>query len=134
MTLDLMAIGFPKNFEPYTREDGWTVVLPGEEEVRGDKIVVASSDVEIRLKSSDDVQKCIRILEGSDRRLKLVFSNPWNWGPAMYKGNIIRFGVAWYDLEFFESRKNAWFGDDHRAFYSQFGATVDDFTVNHRIL
>lgn len=134
MATDLMGIGYPKDFQPYTRDDGWTVVLPGEESSRGNKVVVATSDVEIKLASKEDVQKCIKILEESDRRLKLIASNPWNWAPAMYKDNTVKFGVAWYDMDFFNQRKDAWSGKEHTSYYLQFSSKPEDFKVKHRIL
>jgi hypothetical protein len=132
--IDLLGIGFPKEFIPYETEDGWLVILPGEEDGRrGDKQVYAVSHVEIRLDSTENLTKCIRHLEESDRRLRFMKSNPWDWQRVQIKNNTVRFGVAWYSKEFFEERKDAWFSDQHRRLYLEFGADVDDFTVTHEL-
>jgi hypothetical protein len=131
---DVMGIGLQKEFQPYQKEDGWTVVLPGEEDGRrGDKKVVAVSHVEIRLKSASDLSKCLEHLEESDRRLQMMKSQDWDWQRVETKGNTVRFGVAWYNRSFFENRKDAWQSKQHSNLYTQFGASEQDFTVVHEV-
>ena len=132
---DILGIGDPKEFVPYEIEDGWKVVLPGEEDGRRplDKLLVAVSRVEIRLQTEEDKEKCLREIEESDRRLRLLQSKPWDWQRVATKGNTVRFGVAWYDRSFFERRKGAWSGEQHASLYKHFGASVDDFTVTHQV-
>jgi hypothetical protein len=132
---DLFGIGFPKSFQPYATDDGWMVVLPGEEDGRrGNKRLVAVTKVHIRLSNRRNLQKCIKHLEESDRRLRLLQTNPWDWQRVEVKDNEVRFGVAWYDRSFFEAKKFAWSDENHTGLYSQFGATKDDFTVEHQLL
>ncbi len=76
---DLMGIidfsQFSNDFEPFETEDGWTVVLPGEEDGRrkahGQKLV-AESKIEIKLDNTANILRCISALEESDRRLRVV--------------------------------------------------------------
>lgn len=132
---DIMGIGFPKEFVPYEIEDGWVVVLPGEEDGRrGDKRVVAISHVHIKLFSQEERDECIKHLEESDRRLRLMKSNPWDWQRVMIRDNEIKFGVAWYDRSFFEQKKESWADSSHTQLYSAFGATEDNFSVQHELL
>jgi len=131
---DIMGIGQIKVFRAYDTDDGWTVVTPGAESGRRQaqgKKVHALSKVEIRLQSKKDLAVCIAHLEESDRRFAMINSNPWDWTRAMFKELTVRFGVEWYDKDFFEQRKEAYLSAEHVSMYSQFGATVNDFTVEH---
>ncbi len=131
---DLMGIGQVKVFTPYQTEDGWTVVTPGAESGRRQaqgKKVIALSKVEIRLKSEKDLALCIAHLEASDRRFAMIARNPWDWQKAMYKDLTVRFGVEWYDKDFFSQRKEAYLSPEHASMYSEFGATVNDIRVEH---
>lgn len=131
---DIMGIGQQDVFQPYVTEDGWTVVTPGAESGRRQaqgKKVYAWSQVEVQLHSKKDLDVCIAHLKESDRRFELNSRNPWDWSIASYKGNTVRFGVEWYDKDFFEERKEAYLNPKHTVMYSHFGATVNDFTVVH---
>lgn len=131
---DIMGIGQVKVFRPYETDDGWTVVTPGAESGRRQaqgKKVFALSKVEIQLHSEKELAVCIAHLEESDRRFAMINSNPWDWTKAMYRQLAVRFGVEWYDKDFFERRKEAYLSPEHVSLYSQFGATVNDFIVEH---
>lgn len=49
----------------------------------------------------------------------------------MYKDFTVRFGVEWYDMDFFLKRKHAYQDHDHAKMYAQFGATTADIRVSH---
>ncbi|MFD3453316.1 hypothetical protein ACFWVC_14170 [Streptomyces sp. NPDC058691] len=40
-------------------------------------------------------------------------------------------GVAWYDGEFFNDRKEAWFGTMHQRIYQSLGIPLEDIDVMH---
>ena len=125
-------------FQPYETDDGWLVVLPGEEDGRRQKYgktLVAETQVEISLTSEADLENCIRELEESDRRIRELSGRPpWDWQKVMVKGLQVRFGVAWYDRDFFETRKTAFSDPVHQRMYARFGATLDNFKVEHHLV
>lgn len=139
---DLMGIIdyslYPK-FEPYEIENGWTVVLPGENNGRKKKHgrkLVAESKIEIQLSNISNVLKCIQVLEESDRRLSESAGtdgdgNGYDWQLVAIKGLKVRFGVSWYDIELFNSKKDIWSKSDHSSMFKHFGASVEDFKVEH---
>jgi hypothetical protein len=131
---DILGIGQVKVFKPYQIEDGWTVVTPGAESGRrqaAGKTVVALSRVEIQLRSQKDLETCIKHLEESDRRFAMIRSNPWDWAKVIQKGLVVRFAVEWYDLKFFQSKKDAYTKPDHAKMYEQFGVTLNEVNVKH---
>ena len=95
------------------------------------KTVVALSEVEIRLSSENNRDRCLKHLEESDRRFSQIVSNPWDWQSVRTHGLTVRFAVEWYDLKFFDQRRGAFQDNDHVAMYSNFGVTLDDLTVEH---
>ena len=58
----------------------------------------------------------------------------WDWDRSFRDGMKITFGVARYDREFFDRRKNAFKEADHVAYYGMFGATPDRFKMKHKVL
>ncbi|HPE56187.1 MAG TPA: hypothetical protein PK904_07305 [Bacteroidales bacterium] len=136
---DLMGIidfsQFPNKFEPYETEDGWTVVLPGENDGRKEahgKKLVAESKVEIQLDSTANLLKCIQALEESDRRLReLRTGGPYDWQLVKIKDLTVKFGVSWYDLEFFNAKKDVWSQTEHSSMFQQFGVPIEKVSVQH---
>ncbi|MRG98142.1 hypothetical protein [Polyangium spumosum] len=131
---DLLGIGQPSAFVPYTTEDGWTVILPGEEGGRrqaSGKVLRAFTSVEITLSRKEDLDACIRHLEESDRRFAANRENPWDWAKVMIRDMQVRFGVAWYDRDFFAAKRDAYSDPRHIALYAKFGATLDNFKIEH---
>jgi hypothetical protein len=131
MTNNLMNIPQDKIFKPFEIDDGWTVVLPGEERRRGDKKVIALTKVEIKLHSDADLYTCLKHLEESDRRFSLIKSNPWDWSRVAIKELKVRFSVVWYDKKFFELHRHAYANPKHLTMYTDFGATLHDFSIQH---
>ena len=135
---DIMGIidfsQFPKKFEPYETEDGWTVVLPGESDGRKEahgKKMVAETKVEIELDSVANLLKCIKALEESDRRLRELKTNHYDWQIVSIKDLTVKFGVSWYDLDFYISKKDIWSQSDHATMFQQFGVPMEKISVKH---
>ena len=100
---------------------------------------VAQSEVAIRLDSDEAVEKCLRGLESSDQRLAEVpqmydWVTVWKETEEGRPGATVRFGVAWYDEEFFQAKKDIYLGNDHLAMFSGFGADSADVEVKHYVL
>ena len=131
---DVMGIGQPQAFTPYTTDDGWLVILPGEEGGRrqaSGKVLRAFTSVEISLSRKEDLDSCILHLEESDRRFAANTANPWDWAKTLIRGLQVRFGVAWYDLEFFKTKREAYSDPRHLGLYAKFGATLENFKIEH---
>ncbi len=86
-------------------------------------------------------ERCIQSLRDSDERLR---SRPeeqmlWDWQSTYWEaeignengGGTVLLGVAWYDQQFFDDRRGAWFGTMHRRIYQQLGIPMEDITVTH---
>jgi hypothetical protein len=43
-------------------------------------------------------------------------------------------GVAWYDMEFYRDRREAWLGAMHKRSYARIGVGLDGITVIHWLL
>lgn len=125
-------------FSPYEDDDGWLVILPGEEDGRRErtgKTLVARTLVTIELDNMDDLKRCVVELEESDRRIReLGDGNDWDWQKVKTNERMIKFGVAWYDREFFEQRKEAWSDPTHARMYERFNASPDNFHVEHELV
>jgi hypothetical protein len=136
---DIMGVLHPDTvFQPYQIDDGWTVVMPGEEDGRRKKYgktLFAETKVEVTLKSAEALHTCLSELAESDRRLReLSGGGMYDWQRVMIKGLTVRFGVAWYDRDFFEHRKAAYTSPEHMHVFGKFGASPSDFKVEHRII
>ncbi|HEX7859112.1 MAG TPA: hypothetical protein VF773_02165 [Verrucomicrobiae bacterium] len=95
----------------------------------------AVTKVSIKFDDERSLRKCVRLLRWSDERLRarpdqLVM---WEWNITHREGMSIYFGVAWYDREFFEKRKNAFMEPSHTGYFSMFGAKAEDFKMEHVI-
>lgn len=108
---------------------------------RGDKAVIARSDCRYYCPDAVTVERCIEALRDSDERLR---NRPdelmlWDWESTFFEadpdnqagGGTILLGVAWYDAEFYEDRREAWLGAMHKRAYAGIGVSLDDITVTH---
>jgi hypothetical protein len=96
----------------------------------------ARSSVKIAFENEASLRECVRLLRWSDERLR---ARPdqlmlWEWTSTIRHGMTIKFGVHWYNREFFELRKDAFREPSHAAYYQLFGATADDFAISHEVL
>lgn len=108
--------------------------LGGEFGRRTCKNVVAISTCRLRLRSASQIAEC----EGALLQFADILSRRANhevlyeWSNVRRKGLIVDFDILWYDLEFFEARKDAYKVGPHRLAFLRFGANVDDLTVHHK--
>lgn len=117
-------------------------VLVGEDDDparRGDKHLLAWSDCRYYCPDETTVQRCVEAIRESDERLR---ARPeelmlWDWQSTYYQadpdnkagGGTIILGVAWYDEEFYEDRRDAWFGAMHKRAYAKIGVPLENVEV-----
>jgi hypothetical protein len=96
----------------------------------------AITEIEIEFDNERDLRNCVRMLRWSDERLRARPDQMilWDWRMTYREGMKISFGVAWYEQDFFERRKDAFREPRHAGYYSMFGATAESFKVQHRVL
>jgi hypothetical protein len=105
------------------------------------KVLVAKSDCSYYCPDAATAERCIQALRESDERLR---SRPeeqmlWDWECTYWEadpdnpngGGTVILGVAWFDQEFFDDRRDAWFGAMHTHIYKQLGIPLDNITVTH---
>lgn len=108
---------------------------------RGDKHAVARSECSYYCPDEATARRCISALEESDKRLR---ERPeelmlWDWQATYFEaeqdnpngGGTVILGVAWYDREFFDDRRDAWFGRMHQRIYQDLGIPLENITVEH---
>ncbi|MEU3976409.1 hypothetical protein [Streptomyces bacillaris] len=108
---------------------------------RGDKKAVARSECMYYCPDEMTARRCIDALAESDRRLR---ERPeelmlWDWQATYFEaeqdnpvgGGTVILGVAWYDQEFFDDRRDAWFGRMHQRIYQQLGIPLENIDVSH---
>ncbi|RFU41401.1 hypothetical protein DZF91_12130 [Actinomadura logoneensis] len=108
---------------------------------RGDKKPVARSDCRYYCPDAATVERCIESIRDSDERLRARPEDMmlWDWECTYYEadpdsetgGGTILLGVAWYDMEFYEDRRDAWFGAMHKRVYAQIGIPLENVEVTH---
>lgn len=108
---------------------------------RGDKKPIARSECTYYCPDEGTARRVIEALKESDERLR---NRPeelmlWDWQATYFEaekgneagGGTVLLGVAWYDQEFFDDRRDAWFGAMHQRIYKNLGVPMDDITVDH---
>jgi hypothetical protein len=119
-------------------------VLTGEDtdaERRGDKKPVARSECTYYCPDEATARRCIKALEESDKRLRERPEEQmlWDWQATYFEaeqdnpngGGTVILGVAWYDQEFFDDRRDAWFGVMHKRIYADLGIPLENISVEH---
>ncbi|RLU82096.1 hypothetical protein CTZ27_31390 [Streptomyces griseocarneus] len=102
---------------------------------------MAFSDCRYYCPDRATVEQCIAHLKDSDDRLR---NRPeeqmlWDWQCTYFEadpdnkagGGSIILGVAWYDREFFDDRREAWFGAMHKRIYKDIGVPLENIIVEH---
>ena len=114
------------------------LVLWGEEapERRGDRTIVAQSQCDFTLDDDVAVERCIAELRSSDEKLAKNPNSKYDWQRTWLQrreggGGTISFGVAWYDQEYFDTKKNVFLGRMHDAIFSKIGVSADAVHVSH---
>ncbi|BAS09303.1 hypothetical protein AHiyo4_27250 [Arthrobacter sp. Hiyo4] len=103
--------------------------------IRGRK-AVAHSKISITLPSDAAMEKCLAELAASDDRLaETPAAYDWTFVEAETKqgveGGKVDFGVVWYDMGFFEEKKDIYLGKHHLRMFSGFGVGENDVEVDH---
>jgi hypothetical protein len=58
----------------------------------------------------------------------------YEWSNVCRTGLVVEFDINWYDLWFFEQRRNAYRVGPHPFAFGRFGATPDDFELKHEYI
>ncbi|MCX5169496.1 hypothetical protein ACK389_26340 [Streptomyces antibioticus] len=108
---------------------------------RAGKVAAARSECTYYCPDEATARRCIAALEDSDKRLR---SRPeelmlWDWQATYFEaeqdnpngGGTVILGVAWYDQEFFDDRRDAWFGSMHQRIYQSLGIPLENIEVTH---
>lgn len=117
-------------------KQGRVMILSGTE--RPDdkqRVPYAETRVVIEFDDEESLRTCVRLLRWSDDRLRARTDQVllWNWDSTHREGMTIRFGVLWYDRDFFEQRKDAFKDESHQGYFSHFGANASDFKMETEI-
>lgn len=87
----------------------------------------------VTLPSEKLVEPCVaaiqQFLEILDRRPD--DATRYEWANIRLEGLELSLDVHWYDLDFYERRKNAFRFGPHPLAFQRFGVTPDDFRVRH---
>ena len=132
--LGVMESGVPLKSSHYDVGDGWELLLTGEELRRPKELRrVAITRVEIKFSTQENLDKFLEIIKESDSRLSRVPDNEvmYDWQNIVAKGLVVRFGVAWYDQEFFAQRRDAYLSKMHEEVFVKFGIKAKDIRVEH---
>lgn len=114
--------------------DSWQTVLVGEEQRRPKSLTrVAITRAEIEFGSEDDFTRFLKIITASDERLRKISDDEvmYDWQQIRRKGMVVRFGVAWYDDEFYQSRKDAYLSELHSRVFAQFAVAPNAIRIEH---
>lgn len=98
---------------------------------QGNRNLLALSKVKLTLKTIDDIRKAIDMLDSSDARLSENENSLYDWQYAILHKMSIYFEVAWYDLDFFEEKNEAFLSPEHNRMFAHFNLIPEDFTVRH---
>lgn len=119
-------------------DDDRVLVLPGELRAgrRGDKKVIAVTKCELSFEKEEDIQTCIEQLKASDAEMakRPDSQQKYDWICVWRRGMTLDFGVAWYDKEFFDQRKDAYKSATHEELFKKFGAKPTDFKIEHQVI
>lgn len=97
---------------------------------------VAQSDVTLELPTDAAIEKRLRALDASDLRLaaspgKYDWKFAWVDPNTDTEGGRVRFGVAWYDEDFFEEKRDVYLDVKHLRMIAGFGADEGSVNVEH---
>lgn len=111
----------------------WGEETPGR---RGGRTVVAESHCDFTLEDDAAVDRCIAALRASDEKLAKNPASRYDWQRTWLQrhedgGGTISFGVAWYDEEFFNDKKNVFMERMHDAIFGKIGISADAVHVSH---
>ena len=133
--LGVMTEGIPsKSDKHFNVGDGWEIILAGEEVRRPSSLKrVAITRAEVTFSSEENFIKFLEIIKETDQRLSKIpdIQVMYDWQLLRRKGLTVRFGVAWYDEEFYQTKMNAHLSELHSRVFSQFGVTKNEIRIEH---
>lgn len=97
----------------------------------GKRRAVATSKVAISFNDESNLKACVAALQASDVALALKGDSMYVWELVTVTGNTVMFGVSWYDKSYFDSKRDAFTSKEHSKLFMKFGASADDFFVQH---
>ena len=133
--LGIMKTGFPlRSKDFYDVENGWELILPGEEIRRSKDLKrVAITRAEIEFNSEENLYKFLEVIRESDSRLSKIPDDEvlYDWQNVFRKELTIRFGVAWYDKNYYQQKKDTWRESMHSRILSNFGVSPETLRIEH---
>lgn len=133
--LGIMSDGLPlSSAKHFNVGDGWEILMSGEELRRAKTLQrVAITRAEIQFSSEENLLKFLEILRESDERLSRVPDEEvmYDWQMPRVKDLTVRFGVTWYNKDFFADRKDAYLTKLHTDLFKQFGIKAKDMRIEH---
>lgn len=123
-----------KSEKHYEAGDGWQIVLTGDEITRPKSLVrIAMTRAEITFETEDNFNRFLEIIKESEERMSKIPDNQvmYTWAIVRRKGLTIRFGVSWFDYDFYHERKDAYLSELHNRIFLQFGVTKDSLRIEH---
>ncbi|WKN46531.1 hypothetical protein [Tunicatimonas pelagia] len=130
--LGVMTDGIPLKNDSHYQIEGWERIMTGEEFRRSKELQrVAITRAEITFENEDDLLKFLEVLKDSDDRLSRVPDSlvMYDWQSPIRNNLTVRFGVAWYDKDFYKEKKDAYLSQLHSNIFKKFGVKVDDMRV-----
>jgi len=113
----------------------------GDPSRRGDKTVIAMSQCRFECPDETTLNDCVAAIRRSDEQLR---NRPeemmlWDWQNTQTErpegdpgnGGTVLLGVAWYDEDFFNEKRESHMNEMHRALYEQIGLPPNSITVTH---
>lgn len=113
----------------------------GYDEVTATKVMVAKTECRIPCPTDEILETAIQALRESDEHLR---NRPeelklWNWldtwvekpANSAQPGGTVILSVGWFNIDFFEKKKDVYTNPAHLAKYLQIGVLPGSMTVKH---
>jgi hypothetical protein len=103
------------------------------------KPLIAKSECKFTCPSETVLQNCVKQLRISDEHLR---SRPeelmlWSWNATYIErvlgeeGGTVILGVNWYDLDFFNKKRDSYVNPSHLEKYLNIGFSLENLSVSH---
>lgn len=111
------------------------IVAGGDFRARTGAKLVAVTKCSLKLRSVEFIEACETAFIEFEQILREREDNEikYEWENIYRKGLLLTFDVNWYDIEFFQDRKNAYRVGPHAFVFQRFGAVADDFVLRHHL-
>jgi hypothetical protein len=105
---------------------------------RGFKTLVARSECTFDCKDNDTLDRCIEAIKQSDENLRKRPQQTafYDWqSPLVVRkpegGGVLTLGVAWYDEEFFDAKREVYLNPMHNNLFDHIGIEADGISISH---